>query len=114
MTNPRAIEVESAENRRYVCAGLSQLADSYIKQAKKADEMGDEHTKAYCNRVGSFLVLELRPKYGALDGFGDKLAKKLEKAMRPKSDPRQRSLDLSSHKNKTTKKKATKKRKRKK
>lgn len=88
------MKVESAENRAYVCHGLSMLADAYLKAATKAEDIGDEHTKAHCRKVSAFLVLELRPQYGALDAFGDKLADKLKKAKESETDPRQTNMGL--------------------
>lgn len=87
------MDVLSKENRAYVCRGLSMLADAYMKQSTKAEDLGDEHTKAHCRKIAAFLVLELRPHYGALDGFGDELTKKLKKLSEGEKDPRQ--LDLS-------------------
>ena len=116
--NPRANDLNTKENRGFVCVGLSLLAQEYLKQATKADALGDEHTKSFCHRRATFLVLELRTKYADLD-FSDKLheklKKKLQKKITPETDPRQRKLDLSAPadpKPTRRKRKATKRRKR--
>lgn len=84
-----ALDVLSKENRAYVCRGLSMLADEYLKQSTKAENLGDEHTKAHCRKIATFLVLKLRPHYGALDGFGDELSAKLKKLSEAEKDPAQ-------------------------
>lgn len=79
MTNPRAIDPNTAENLSFVSLGLSMLANEYEKQAKRAELLNDEHTKSFCRRRATFLVLELRPRYGSSDELGEKLQKKMEK-----------------------------------
>lgn len=81
MTNPRAIDPNTAENLAFVSLGLSMLASEYEKQAKRAELLNDEHTKTFCRRRAQFLVLELRPRYGATDDLGDKMQKKIEKRL---------------------------------
>ena len=97
MTNPRAIDPNTAENLSFVCLGLSMLANEYEKQAKRAEALNDDHTKSFCRRRATFLVLELRPRYGSTDVLGDKLAKKMEKRLEEEKkaagDAEQISLD---------------------
>lgn len=79
MTNPRALDPNTAENLSFVSLGLSMLANEYEKQAKRAAALNDDHTKSFCHRRATFLVLELRPRYGSSDELGDRLQKKMEK-----------------------------------
>lgn len=81
MTNPRAADPNTAENLGFVALGLSMLANEYEKQAKRAETLNDEHTKTFCRRRATFLVLELRPVYNAEDELGKKLQKKMEKRL---------------------------------
>ena len=96
MSNPRAVDPNTTENLGFVCVGLSLLADVYERQANTAESVGDDHTMAYCRRVSQFLVLELRPKYGASDEHGDKLKEKIEKRIKDENpeDPDQTKLPL--------------------
>lgn len=98
MTNPRAVDPNTAENLAFVCVGLSLLADVYERQANTAEGVNDDHTMAYCRRVSQFLVLELRPKYGESDEHGDKLKQKIEKRIEDEKkaaeDPNQTKLPL--------------------
>lgn len=87
MSNPRAVDPNTAENLAFVCVGLSLLADVYERQANTAEGVGDDPTMAYCRRVSQFLVLELRPKYGASDELGDKLKQKIEKRIEDEKEP---------------------------